>query len=231
MAYENWPLSAALLDAFSDEIGDQDGTVIDRFHDEGGGRVYARATLPRLGDVAAGDRLQSGIALRGATGEVRVHPYTFRLVCSNGAIHAQAVQTLSISSDDVQGDEVIEELRHAIRACADPAAFETSLRQMRSARESEADVVMMMMSMAKRMPAELINRILDNFHQGRDRSHYGLLNAVTATARDTRDAEQRWRLEERGGAMAAMLPTRHPRPRSGAARRRAHGEALAEATA
>jgi hypothetical protein len=42
-----------------------------------------------------------------------------------------------------------------------------------------------------------------------DRSPFGLANAVTAVARDTRDPDLRWNLEEFGGAVVATVP-RHP---------------------
>jgi hypothetical protein len=43
------------------------------------------------------------------------------------------------------------------------------------------------------------------------------MNAVTSVARDTRDPETRWRLEELGGAIAARLP-RAPKAAPAAAR-------------
>jgi hypothetical protein len=46
---------------------------------------------------------------------------------------------------------------------------------------------------------------------------FGFMNAVTAVARDTRDPETRWRLEELGGAVPLVRPTR-PKPLRGAVR-------------
>jgi hypothetical protein len=48
-----------------------------------------------------------------------------------------------------------------------------------------------------------IPQMLDEFFAAGDRSRYGLMNAVTATAREQRDPEDRWRLEELGGEIGA----------------------------
>jgi hypothetical protein len=40
---------------------------------------------------------------------------------------------------------------------------------------------------------------------GPDQSAFGVLNAVTSLARDTRDPETRWQLEELGGALPSHL--------------------------
>jgi hypothetical protein len=58
----------------------------------------------------------------------------------------------------------------------------------------------------------LLPLIVERFTLGRDRSAFGLLNAVTSVARDTRDPETRWRLEELGGTMPAHLE-RNPKIR------------------
>ena len=43
------------------------------------------------------------------------------------------------------------------------------------------------------------------FMREKDRSPIGLMNAVTSLARDTRDPDLRWRLEEFGGGVLARL--------------------------
>ena len=58
-----------------------------------------------------------------------------------------------------------------------------------------------------------VMEIVDRFRRQEDRSRYALLNAVTATARETRTPAIRWRLEELGGAFAmAPVPRRPYRP-------------------
>ena len=49
--------------------------------------------------------------------------------------------------------------------------------------------------------------ILGRFTTEGDTSRFGLMNAVTSVARDTRDPELRWSLEKLGGGIpAAILP-------------------------
>jgi len=55
------------------------------------------------------------------------------------------------------------------------------------------------------MVAEVLEQIAGRFLRERDRSAFGLMNAVTSLARDTREPEMRWRLEEFGGGVPALL--------------------------
>ena len=56
----------------------------------------------------------------------------------------------------------------------------------------------------------LIARIYDRFTQSGDLTSFGLMNALTSVARDEPDPEQRWRLEELGGAVPARLSLEPP---------------------
>src|SRR5215216_4320383 len=91
MLYDNRLTTQQTLEIFEEEMAAAGGTVHDEFHD--GTRLFARSTLPAPIELAPGDRVQGGVAIRASEGEIAVHPYTFRQVCSNGAIHAHAVQT------------------------------------------------------------------------------------------------------------------------------------------
>ena len=56
--------------------------------------------------------------------------------------------------------------------------------------------------------ARLLRQIMNQFIRETDQTRFSLTNAVTTVARDTRDPEVRWRLEELGGAIAAgLMPT------------------------
>jgi hypothetical protein len=70
------------------------------------------------------------------------------------------------------------------------------------------------MAMLSLMPPHLrcqvAQSILGKFASEGDRSGFGLMNAVTATARDTADPELRWRLEELGGGVAALRRPQMP---------------------
>jgi hypothetical protein len=66
--------------------------------------------------------------------------------------------------------------------------------------------------------ARFLNEILEQFSAGGDPTRFGLMNAVTAVARDTRDPDDRWRLEEFGGAVGATLEPSRPSGTGGARR-------------
>jgi hypothetical protein len=222
---QHLPETRAIRDAFAGEVAAIGGEVLDEYDD--GERLYLRAVLPRAGDVRPGDGIQGGVALRAAGPEIRLHPYTFRLVCANGAIHARALDTVRLARpvrvDGVPGggawsyevEEVLAELAEAVRTCAAPAAFRRGVAEMRSAAELEADHALMVMPFLAQLArgggrrARMFARhILGRFDGGDDRSAFGLMNAVTSVARDTRDPEARWRLEELGGGVPALLPRR-----------------------
>jgi hypothetical protein len=193
---------------FAEEIRAAGGSLSDTFDD--GARLFSRSLLPQVREVRKADRLQGGVALRASGREVWVHPYVFRLVCSNGAIMAHAIQTRHVEGQDFAApEEVAEEVRQAMRACCAEEVFTGAAEQMRSAREAAADSALNMLPMLARLPAgaggQFLQTILDRFFQEADHSRFGLVNAVTSVARDTRSPEIRWRLEELGGAIAAGL--------------------------
>lgn len=214
------PVTHEIRDLFAEEIGSLGGTMQDVLDD--GRLLFARALLARDADVLPRDKFNAGVALRVIDDEVLVHPYTFRQVCKNGAIAAQAlearcVERAAFSASSEAVEDVLSQVRQAVRACASKGAFSASAAQMRSAARTEADASTLLMPMMSMMNVALARRlyyeILEQFEAAGDRSLYGLMNAVTALARETRDPETRWRLEELGGGVPArLMPKRKPSP-------------------
>ena len=123
---------------------------------------------------------------------------------------AHALQTRHLTELDWQDPWVAEStLREAIQVCCEKEVFEISVREFRSATEREAELALNLLSLLSRISShhapDLQRIIMDQFFAGSDRSSFGLTNAVTAVARDTRDPELRWRLEELGGAVVAGI--------------------------
>jgi len=214
MSMHEWLTTAELRELFAEEITAAGGTVSDTFDD--GRRLFVRSILPQVREVRAADQLQGGVALRACEGEVWVHPYVFRLVCRNGAIMAHAIQTRHIEASEYATPEATAtDVRAAIQACSAEEAFTTAAEQMRSALEAEVDIALNLLPTLSRMPshvaAQLVPQIVQRFFGEGDRSRFGLMNAVTSLARDTRDPELRWRLEELGGAVPVeRSPTSKP---------------------
>jgi hypothetical protein len=207
-------LASDIREVFAGEITTLGGTVSDLFED--GPLLLARSLLPGVEEVRPGDRLRGGVAIRAVEDEVFVHPYVFRLVCTNGCIAAQALETRHLVLDDFGTDE--EAVREAIRACAAPGAFAEVAGRMRSAAETQADLALNLLPHLRRFPqaAQFLREIIVRFEREGDRSGFGLVNAVTATARDAPDPRARWELESAGGALLWDVPGARAFDRAGA---------------
>ena len=193
---------------FAEEVAAAGGTVSDTFDD--GARLFTRSLLPDVREVRPKDTVQKGVALKAAGQDVWVHPYVFRLVCTNGAIMAHAIQTRHVTDlDRLTPEQADRAVREALRACCADDAFSSAAEAMRSAQEVEADFALNLMPLLSRLPkhtaSDVFRSIMGQFFQERDSSGYGLMNAVTAVARDTPDPDLRWRLEAFGGGIPASL--------------------------
>lgn len=211
------PATREIAELFTEEITQADGSVLDRFDD--GVRLLLRAVLTTTDEVRPGDALQAGVALRTTADEVHVHPYSFRQVCRNGAIMARATGTrrirrVSFSAPTEEIEEVLAQVREAVRVSSSDESFAAAADQMRSATEMPIDLALNLLPMLRRgssLSEEIMVMIWERFDGDSDRSVFGLVNAVTSTARDTSDPELRWRLEELGGGIPARLK-RAPAP-------------------
>jgi hypothetical protein len=223
MALPDWLTTHDLSEAFGEQIEGLGGRVSECFDD--GERLFERSILPCASEVRRGDALRGGVALLAAEHEVRVHPYVFRQVCSNGAIMAHAIQTQRIEIPEWPTDleSFTEHVRETVHACAAPDAFAGGVAEIRSAIDHEADFALTVLPLLDRLPeasrAHMMGLIAGRFFSGEDRSRYGVMNAVTAVARDTRDPDLKWRLEEIGGRVAAMQPVPRRQVGVGAHRR------------
>ena len=88
------PTTEDIRQTFADEIATLGGTVPDVYDDDD--RLFARAVLRTNDEIRPGDRVSGGVAIRAAGPELLIHPYTYRQVCSNGAIAAHALETRRI---------------------------------------------------------------------------------------------------------------------------------------
>ena len=206
----------------ADEIAALGGTLVDVVDD--GGRLFVRALLADTDDVTPGDTIHGGIAIRVQGPSVTVQAYTLRQVCSNGAMGARPADAFRVERAPAGTPielvtPVHDTIRDAVRRCAESPAFVEAIVRMRVATQSEAPRAMYVLpqllhAMSLHAPPEWHDRVLyevmHRFAHGRDRSLFGLLNAVTSTARDETDPARRWALEELGGQLlvGAMVPRR-----------------------
>jgi hypothetical protein len=199
------------------------GALHDQFADAE--RLILRATLPWIADVRPSDPIQGGVAMRATLQEAVVLPFIVRKVCVNGAIGPQAIELQRIARlQELPASVAREKVRDAVGQSARRETFAKFTDDVRAIVDGELlNPPMMLLALLRDQPGHVngpdfvaaFTRILSELTRGSDRSRFGLMNAITAVARDTRDPETRWRLEELGGAVAALpLPTV---PRLGAA--------------
>lgn len=208
MSRRSWPANTEIKAIFTEQIEARKGKVSEMT--ERSGYLYARSILPQVLEVRPKDRMQGGVALLGSEHEIRVHPYLFRQVCTNGAIRAQAIQTRCLKAEEFENSEAVAEaLRAAIASCSEQEVFRGGVTELRTAAEMRADQVLMMMPIIMRMDRSIGGRfiadIMRRYVTEGDQSPFGMINAVTAVARETPDPEMRWRLEEFGGGLPALL--------------------------
>jgi hypothetical protein len=197
--------NAEIDELFTGVIVARGGTVTDRLDE--GRLLYLRSVLPRVEEARPSDEIRAGVALMAGEAEVRVHPYTLRAVCSNGAIFATALQSRRID----RREECSDEIREAVQICSSAEAFADSMRQIRSAMIGGLDLALsLLMSLGPGLDDRML-RIMDAFFRDEDKSPFALMNAITAAARETDDPETRWNLEELGGGIVSRL---EPPPRS-----------------
>ena len=101
------------------------------------------------------------------------------------------------------------ELHGAIRACCSDEIFTNSVQEIRASLEVDLqDPLLSVLPMISRFPEHVASEILMSVHgeleQSADRTQFGLMNAVTAVARETRNADLRWKLEVIGGAIPSL---------------------------
>ena len=167
--------TGAIRDAFAAEITAVGGTVADVFED--GQRLFARSVLARTREVLPDDRVRDGVALRATGGDIWIHPYTFRQICSNGAIIAHSMQTSRIEGvDSLAPDRAASEIREAVRACCAEEAFTSVAEEMRSASEVQADLVLNLMPLLSRLSGRLnavrlLRGIMGRFNDEIGRAH------------------------------------------------------------
>jgi hypothetical protein len=195
------------------QIPELGGRVIDAYED--GRRLFLRSVRPEVEEVRPRDGMQGGVAVRVVDQEIQVHLYLFRQVCRNGAVMAHMLQSRVVERvepagfDDLVAEEaVLAELSEALQSGFTPEAFADAIDQVRSTLKRRADPAQDLMSMLVGMPSAIAVQVMQQFTTGRDQSLFGLMNAMTAVARDTPDPELRWRLEELGGGVPARL---HPK--------------------
>lgn len=193
-------------------------------------RMYIKAIFTKVqGEVKKGDIVQAGVAISNSEvglGAVSITPLVYRLVCTNGMIlqdskfTARHVGGRVLESEDVREmltDETLKaddkaimlKVRDVVRASFDEARFARQLEAMQGATQQkiEGNPVEAVKVLAKKNNLSEFEQgsILRNLIEGADLSRWGVLNAITATAKEELLSYDRaTELETLGGSFLAM---------------------------
>jgi hypothetical protein len=193
-------------------------------------RMTVRALLPSLTrEVRVGDVVQAGVQIRNSevgAGALDVRPFVWRLICKNGMVSdvgAKRQQHVGRRAEEddhgiyrdetLRADDVAFFLatRDAIAAALTDTQFDLIVAQMQGAAngtrvESPVAATEQLASTYQLTDGER-DGVLAHLASGGDLSQWGLVNAVTAAAKDAVTFERQQEMERIGGQVLA-LPTR-----------------------
>lgn len=190
-------------------------------------RMYIQARLPKLeGEVKKGDVVQHGMIITNSeigAGSLIIKPMVYRLVCTNGMVtgsefkegrmrkshlgrQTEVGEDYTIYTDEtMQADDhaLMLKIRDSINNLTDPALFMKLMEQMKASAESRTvdnpfeavEVLGNSFSFYK----DEQESILENLIADCDYTQWGMLNAVTRVANNTKSYDRAVELETIGG--------------------------------
>ncbi len=188
-------------------------------------RMYIKAVFTKIeGEVRKGDVVQAGIAISNSEvglGAVRVEPFAYRLVCTNGMVmpdsrfsarHLGARFNVKDGVEEMLTDEtkkaddkaVLLTVRDVVRGSFNEVSFQRQLALMQGATEDklQGNPTEAIKLLAKKNSLSDFEQgsVLRNLIEGADLSRWGVANAVTATAKeDMLSYDRAHELETLGG--------------------------------
>lgn len=198
-------------------------------------RMYIKAVTERLTmEIKKGDVVQMGLSISNSevgAGMVKIEPFILRLICTNGAMAADASLKkyhVGRGHGGSEGVDVSEYFRDSTRRLDDQAffakvqdiiraafsedLFKRLVAKMQATTEQPitGDPVQVVEVTAERYGLSDTERgsVLRNLIKGGDMSQYGLLNAITASAQDEAlSYERATDLERLGGQIIELKPS------------------------
>jgi hypothetical protein len=213
------PANAEIRQATVDVINNLHGTVRDAFDEEP--LLFMRATLPRNDLVDPGDRIHSGVALSVVEQAVTVCAYLLRQVCTNGTVLSHVtgfhrISRVDFAASHLETNEVLSKVQNALIHHAGAMHFAKAVGYMRLATTSMADLDLTLDQIRElgrlcRIPGPVQDMLRRKLREDRPVTQFDVSNSITSVARDVKDPQVRWRLEELGGGVLVNKPSA-PRP-------------------
>jgi hypothetical protein len=192
-------------------------SFVERFAEARGGKLlsaeqsethlYLRALLRQRSEVASGDELAAGIALRAEGPTATLCAFSLRLACANGMISTQLAPAETLQLDPWDEDRIEEALGAAAAASLGATARQAALfgQLLQPVTEVMLRRAWARLELQLRLraagPRSLSNaRLRAEWMRAaaQEGSLFGMVNALTASARETRDPARRWQLEQAG---------------------------------
>ena len=220
MDYSLFPPMQEIRNVATEEVVALGGKVHASFEDER--RIYLKYLFPLVRDVRPNDTVQAGITVAAIDKDLLIAPFALRFVCQNGVIIPLAsmsnrLERLSSWASHPQRVAFMSKLRQDIRDVSNGKRFLAIVDLMKSATiftiDGPSELMCTISAYAEVQMENRYEKIMKRYEAEADRSRYGLMNAVTSVARDERDPDMQWRLEELGGGILVKRPSPiKPRP-------------------
>ena len=185
-----------------------------------GDQLNITATLPKLkGEVQKDDLVTGGVTITNCeigTSSLRVQPFVYRLVCTNGMVVPEYLGTflakhvgkkLETPNEDEQAIKVVDRMLEQMKALTDPKVFENIVGDMRHAQAQHVqshEIVKLARtnSLSDWERAEIFARLDKVYGDVFTTDRYALGNAITnlANSDDVTDDRARF-LQELGGTV------------------------------
>lgn len=191
--------------------------------------MFIKATTPRMqGEIRVGDIVQGGLLIRNSevgASRLAIQPFVNRLRCMNGMVivemlggagfsqihlggrKAQGVYQFSDQTMQLENLAIFSKIRDVIRQTFEPGWFNTTVAALKATAENKVPLperaIGNVVDMAG-LPDSMRDSILRAYLGEPDPTQYGIVQAITATAKGIDSPEDRVSMEELGGRLALM---------------------------
>ncbi|MCG2741082.1 MAG: DUF932 domain-containing protein [Syntrophaceae bacterium] len=191
--------------------------------------MFIKATTPRMqGEIRVGDIVQGGLLIRNSevgASRLAIQPFVNRLRCENGMVIAEmlggagfsqihlggrksaGVYQFSDTTMQLENMAIFSKIRDVIRQTFEPGWFNQTIAALKATTENKVPLperaIGNVVDMAG-LPDSTRDAILKAYLGEPDPTQYGIVQAVTAYARDITSPEDRVSMEELGGRLALM---------------------------
>ncbi len=191
--------------------------------------MFIKATTPKMqGEIRVGDIVQGGLLIRNSevgASRLAIQPFVNRLKCTNGMViaemlggagfsqihlggrKAQGVYQFSDQTMQLENLAIFSKIRDVIRQTFEPGWFNTTIAALKASAENRVPLperaIGNVVDMAG-LPDSMRDSILRAYLGEPDPTQYGIVQAVTATAKNITSPEDRVAMEELGGRLALM---------------------------